>query len=274
MRIIFSQLYVCVFVLLLYPGFSLAEVLQYEASYQGVLTAGKKFPIASVKLEHHAEALSDSNKALQITMEVSSRSYPFVEKRFPFRVRYRSLYDEEHSRLLALEKYKKTTKTVHEISWLDQQTARILRFRARGRNAGKRDFPAYLHSWLPIGKAFEFHKYAPIQIPENLLDYLSLLHMVRNLPLKKGLDYHFKVTDGKHLFNYRVRVEKRHQIAVRGKKTSAWKLRFDGTEEGEKKPDHRSLFVWIQDNDIRTPLLFENRHPLGRFVVSLTSVIQ
>jgi hypothetical protein len=260
--------------LLLSPVFLHAEVFQYEASYKGVLTGGKKFSIASVKLEQHTEDLADPRKVMQIMMEVSSEPYAFVEKRFPFRVRYRSLYDESGMQVIALEKYKKTTKTIHEISWIDQQRHQVLRFRPKGRNAGKRIFPVSLHPWMQNGTIFEFHKYAPIPAPENLLDYLSLLQRVRFLSFSKGDDYHFRVTDGKHLYDYRVSVENNRRIDIQGKKIKAWKLRFEGVEKGEKKPNHRPLFVWIQDNDNRTPLLFENRHPLGRFIVSLTSTIQ
>lgn len=262
-------------VLLLLSILVYAETLEYEASYKGVLTAGKKFSIASVQLEHHKKTMGQAKQEVeQITLQVSSQPYPFVEKRFPFRVRYRSLYDPQAARVLALEKYKKTTKTVHEIAWVDKNAGQLLRFRPKGRNAGKRVFPVSLNTWLGGRKTFEFHKYSPVQVPPQLLDYLSLLHRVRFLPLAKGDDYRFKVTDGKHLFDYRVRVENHRSIKIQGKKRKAWKLRFDGREDGEKEPDHRPLFVWIQDDEKRTPLLFENRHPLGRFIVSLTSAIQ
>uniref|UniRef100_UPI003AF7B844 hypothetical protein n=1 Tax=Thiolapillus sp. TaxID=2017437 RepID=UPI003AF7B844 len=40
-----------------------------------------------------------------------------VEEHFPFRVRYRSLYAPGRKHMLAVEKYEKTSRIKHEISW-------------------------------------------------------------------------------------------------------------------------------------------------------------
>lgn len=258
----------------LYPGFSVvsAETLRYEASYKGLFSAGKNLPIAAVQLNREKLHLPLLGTAIQITLSVTSEPHAFVEKHFPFRVRYRSMYAPDEKHILALEKYEKTTRVKHEIDWIDSTNGQILRFRHKGKKAGERLFPVSLQKWLDPGETFEFHKYSRHAIEDGLIDRLYLLQALRNLPLETGREYAFNVTDGKHLYHYRVRVQRRQRIVVGGKQHDAWKLRFDAVEERKQKPAHRPLYVWLADDGQRTPLLFEHRHPLGRFLVSLSAV--
>jgi len=249
-----------------------AETLRYEASYSGVFSAGENLPVAAVQLNSKSLQLPVPGEIVQLSMEVTSEPYPFVEKHFPFRVRYRSIYISDGQHMLALEKYEKTSRIKHEISWADIEQRKLLRFRREGKGAGKQLFPVMLQRWLKPGEQFEFHKYSRHPLENGLLDWLSMLQVVRGKSLATGREYTFPVTDGKRLYRYRVRVQKRHEIEAGGKKRKAWKLRFDAIEEGKHEPVHRSLYVWLADDARRTPLLFENRHPLGRFVVRLSAV--
>ncbi len=254
------------------PAAIQAETLHYEASYSGVFSAGENLPVAAVQLNSSSLQLPVSGKVVQLSMEATSEPYLFVEKHFPFRVRYRSIYVPDGQHMLALEKYEKTSRIKHEISWVDVGQRKLLRFRNEGKGAGKQLFPVMLQRWLKPGEQFEFHKYSRHSFEDGLLDWLSMLQVVRGKPLATGRKYAFPVTDGKRLYRYRVRVQKRHEIEAGGKKRKAWKLRFDAIEEGKREPAHRSLYVWLADDARRTPLLFENRHPLGRFVVRLSAV--
>ncbi len=249
-----------------------AETLRYEASYKGPFSAGKKLPIAAVQMKREKLHLPALGAVLQITMSVTSKPYAFVEQHFPFRVRYRSMYAPDKKHILALEKYEKTSRVKHEIDWIDSTNGQLLRFRHKGKKAGERLFPVSLQKWLDPGETFEFHKYSRHGFEDGLIDRLYLLQALRSVPLETGREYVFNVTDGKHLYNYRVRVQRRQRIAVGGKQRDAWKLRFDAVEDGEKKPAHRPLYVWLADDAQRTPLLFEHRHPLGLFLVSLSTV--
>ncbi|WP_456413507.1 DUF3108 domain-containing protein [Thiolapillus sp.] len=258
--------------LLVSPVLPFAETLHYEASYTGVFSAGEILPIAAVRLDSNNAELPVPEKAIQLTMEVTSAPYPFVERHFPFRVRYRSIYAPRGQQVLALEKYEKTSRLKHEINWVDAGQGKLMRFRPKGKSAGEQLFPAVLQPWLKPGQRFEFHKYARHPVEDGLLDWLSMLQVMREKPLATGQEYVFSVTDGKRLYRYHVRVRKKQQIEAGGKKQLAWKLRFDAVEEGKRQPAHRPLYVWLADDAGRTPLLFENRHPLGRFVVRLSAV--
>ena len=111
-----------------------AESLHYEASYKGPFSAGKHLPIAAVQLDSEYKALPSGEKVLQTTMHVTSKPYDFVEEHFPFRVRYRSLYAPGRKHMLAVEKYEKTSRIKHEISWVDvEQHQRCQPWRAKRR---------------------------------------------------------------------------------------------------------------------------------------------
>ena len=254
------------------PASMHAETLHYQASYAGVFSAGERLPVAAVQLSSHSLQLPAAGKVTQLAMEVTSEPYSFVEKHFPFRVRYRSIYAPDKQHVLALEKYEKTSRVKHEINWVDVEQRKLLRFRREGKAAGKQLFPVALQRWLKPGEQFEFHKYSRHSFEEGLLDWLSMLQAMREKQLVTGTEYAFSVTDGKRLYRYRVQVQKSHQIEAGGKKHKAWKLRFDAIEKGKREPAHRPLYVWLADDARRTPLLFENRHPLGRFVVRLSAV--
>lgn len=250
-----------------------AEALRYEASYEGVFSANKRLPIAVVQLDSKILQLPVLGDVTQLSLGVTSEPYPFVEQKFPFRLRYRSLFVPGAEHVLAREKYVKSRKVKHEITWVDTEQRRLLRFRHKGKSAGKHSFPPLLQRWLEPGEQFEFHKNVRHRFEDGLLDWLSMLEVIRKQPFAAGKEYAFSVTDGKLLYRYRVKVQNRRWIDVGEKKRKAWKLRFDAVEEGKRGPAHRPLYVWLADDAQRTPLLFENRHPVGRFLVSL-SVVQ
>jgi len=260
--------------LVLIPGVSVqAEILHYVASYKGPFSAGENWAIADVKLDSKPLQLPALGKVTQITMEATSESYPFVEEHFPFRVRYQSIYVPDEQHVLALEKYQKTSRLKHEINWVDIEQGKLLRFRSKGKNAGKQPFPTALQQWLEPGERFEFHKYSPSGFEAGLHDRLSMLQMIRQQPLATGREYVFSVTDGKHRYRYVVRVENRHKIKIGKKQHLAWKLRFDAMDVRKRKAAHRPVYVWLADDAQHTPLLFENRHFLGSFMVTLVSEI-
>jgi hypothetical protein len=249
----------------------LAETLYYEASYQGLFSAGQPIAIAAVSLETDPADQVAGEGLLQSEMQVTSLPYAFVEKHYPFRVRYRSIWDSGSRELLAMEAYEKTSKLKHQIIWVDRDGKRMQRFRARGKRAGQQVFPVSLQHWLAPGETFQFHKYGRHKVPEGMLDWLSMLQDIRGRNLKYGRRFRYDVTDGRHLYRYRVKVEKRHLLKVDGQNRWTRKLRFEATEEGVSGPAHRPVYVWLTDDGRHTPVQFESRHPLGRFTIRLSS---
>ncbi|BAO44760.1 DUF3108 domain-containing protein [Thiolapillus brandeum] len=248
----------------------LAETLFYEASYQGLFSAGQAIAIGAISLDTAPVDQPGMESLFQSEMQVTSRPYAFVEKHYPFRVRYRSLWSSRPLAVMGMETYEKTRRVKHRIIWVDGKHRRMLKFRAKGKRAGEQVFPVSLQRWLAPDETFQFHKYGRHEVPRGMLDWLSMLQAVRGRKLQHGRQYRYTVTDGKHLYHYRVTVENRHLLAVDGKNRPVWKLRFEATEEGKSGPAHRPVFVWLTDDENHLPVQFESRHPLGRFTIRLS----
>ncbi len=253
------------------PGAALAETLFYEATYQGFFTAGQPLRIAAISLETGPLEQAESGGLVQSVMRVTSEPYAFVEKHYPFRVRYRSVWSSRLPGVRAMEIYEKTRRTKHEIIWVDREEGRMQRYRSRGKHAGQHAFPVSLQRWFAADEEFQFHKYGRHPVPKRMYDWLSMLRAVRGERLEAGAVRQYAATDGKHLYHYRVEVESRKLLEVDGQKRRAWKLRFEATEEGKPGPAHRPVYVWLSDDEKREPIKFESRHPLGRFTIQVSA---
>ena len=276
MKLRFSGYFLLVF-FLLYAGFvpvgaasyTLPERLEYTASYEGPLTAGSNIPIARLFLqtrELNSPALA--NPLFETSLNVSSEIFPFVEERFPFRVRFRSFYRQEPFTLLALEKYKQTDELKHELTWLDGKNGKVGRYRMQGKGA---DLPAMLAEWIDADTSFRYYKPARHEPMNGLLDRLSMLQSLRQQQMVPGAEYRFAVTDGKRLLEYRVQVLGLDQIEFAGATQQAWKLLVNAlyTKKGVTSPRHAPVHLWLSMDKPALPLRFVNHHLLGTFTVEL-----
>lgn len=261
---------------LLYAGFVSAsdklpvvEKLEYEASYQGPLTANSKISIARISLQTRAVSLpSIKDKLFETSMRVSSSASSFVEEQYPFRIRYLSLYRVNPVVLIAMEKYKLTDELKHEVVWMDHDNGRVARYKKR---VGNSALPAVLGKWLDTQEHFSYYKPARHKTQDGLVDRLAMLQSLRSLAMSPGVRYNFPVTDGKRLLHYRVDVLGLEQIQLAGKRVQAWKLVLNGfyTKKGVTSPRHAPIHLWLSNDAARIPLRFAHQHPLGSFTVEL-----
>ena len=249
------------------------EKLHYQALYQGFLTAGKRVPIADILLETApADLPGIQGQIFETRMSVTSAAYPFIENTFPFRVLFRSLYETGPFISLALEKYQKTHRLRHEVTWMDQEQGKVSRYRRKQPASTDAYLPLILEQWLESSPGFSFYKFARHETKPGLVDHLTMLQALRHGELGPGEEYRFPVTDGKRLYDYRVTLEGVDRIGINKVTSDSLKLRFDGYRvKGEtRRPDHRPVYVWMRGGERRVPLRFENRHPLGLFIIELT----
>ena len=249
------------------------ESLQYQASYEGLFSAGNRIPIADIVLKTvPADLAVEGQEVFETRMSVSSASYEFVENTYPFRVSFRSLYEAAPFISLALEKYQKTRKLKHEVSWMGRDDGKVARYR-RHQSENPEDYlPALLEQWLGESQGFSFYKFAPHSKENSPVDYLTMLQSLRHSELQAGKNFRFPVTDGKRFYDYRVSVEGTEQLNVKGALVDSWKLRFEGLriKKGKTYPDHEPVTVWLKQGGSRAPLRFENSHPMGMFIIELT----
>lgn len=262
---------------LLYAGLAAAvldeqpalDLLEYEARYQGPLTANSSIPIARIFLQSREISLPSVTQPLfETSMRVSSGLFSFVEDSFPFRVRYRSLYQIQPMTLLALEKYKLTDRLKHELTWVDSKSGRVGRYRQQAGGAG---LPAILNNWLDADGLFSFYKPARHKALPGLVDRLAMLQSLRVMQMKPGAEYSFDVTDGKRLLDYRVKVLGQEQVHNAGKTWPVWKLMLNGfaTKKGVTSARHAPIYLWMSKDRPGLPLRFLHDHPMGAFTLEL-----
>lgn len=251
-------------------GFSLsasAEVLNYQLSYQGMLSLGKRLPIAD--LQWHYRVLDDENENAgridETQLQLSSHAYAHVEKLYPLRYRFRSWRAAGSTRVLASEYFEQNNHNPpkHQLIHLDHPS---LPFETHELSPqGLRSLPA-----LEAGT----YGYAEEVVTEAVagFDRLGMLQGLRTEVLSLGQTTRYAVTNGRGMLEYRVTPQKQQSITVSGVQYPAWKIRFDAItvdKKGRERHAHRPLYVWLSDDDQRIPLRAEGRHKLGVFILEL-----
>lgn len=253
------------------------ESLIFHAYYQGPFSGEKKIGIAEIHWQtKHIDLNSSVENVIETRMEVSSEPYVFVETLYPFRLVYRSLYSLHTMGSIAYERYDSTDKHGRELTWLDTETGSALRFREG--YIDRRDIdcqlPSILLSWGSQQQDYQFYKPAQHKALPQMVDEMALLQRVRREKLSVGAQLEIPVTDGKRQYLYKVSVVGSEPLTMKNKNWDTLKIKFDGyrIKHGESKQDHDTVWVWLANTPQRTPLRFEYRDALGRFVIDLHSL--
>jgi hypothetical protein len=253
------------------------ESLTFQAYYQGLFSAQKKLAIADVRWKTRSLDLSTPDKiTIETRMDVSSEAYGFVESLYPFRLTYRSLISLEPMKSIAYEVYDSTDKHGKELTWLDAESRLALRFREGYRDRQDTDIqlPGVIADWGSQKQNYHFYKRAEYKVLPQMIDKMSLLQRVRSEALSVGTQLEIPVFDGKQQYLYEVSVMSSEPLTLSSRNWDALKIKFDGyrIKHGERKQDHDTVWVWLANTAQRTPLRFEHRAAIGRFVIELQSL--
>ena len=271
-----------VFILLMCVNVALAmpfdgESLTFHAYYQGPFSGQKKIGIANVQWKTQRIDLKVPEKtAIETRMEVSSEAYDFVETLYPFRLVYRSLISLQPMKSIAYERYDSTDKHGRELTWLDAESSSALRFRegyADGRETDSQ-LPSVIVSWGSQQQDYQFYKPARHKALPQMVDEMALLQRIRRKELSVGAQFEIPVTDGKRQYLYKISVVGSEPLMMANKSWDTLKIKFDGyrIKHGESKQDHDTVWVWLANTPQRTPLRFEYRNAIGRFLIDLHSL--
>ena len=253
------------------------ESLTFQAYYQGLFSAQKKLAIADVQWKTQSLDLSMPEKiTIETRMDVSSEAYGFVESLYPFRLIYRSLISLEPMRSIAYEVYDSTDKHGKELTWLDAESRLALRFREGYKDSQDTDIqlPGVIADWGSQKQNYHFYKRAEYNALPQMVDKMALLQRVRCEELSVGTQLEIPVFDGKRQYLYKVSVMSSEPLTLLSRNWDALKIKFDGyrIKHGESKQDHDTVWVWLANTVQRTPLRFEHRAAIGRFVIELQSL--
>ncbi|MEN8207059.1 MAG: DUF3108 domain-containing protein [Pseudomonadota bacterium] len=253
------------------------ESLAFHAYYQGPFSGQKQIGIADVHWQTLQVNMNGSGKtAIETRMEVSSEAYDFVEKLYPFRLLYRSLVSLQPMVSIAYERYDSTDKHGRELTWLDAESSLVLRFR-EGYEAGREtdsQLPGVIASWGSQQQDYQFYKPARHKVLPQMVDELALLQRIRGEELSVGAQFEIPVTDGKRQYLYKVLVMGSEPLTMENKSWDALKIKFNGyrIKHGENTQAHDTVWVWLANTPQRTPLRFEHRDAIGRFVIDLLAI--
>jgi hypothetical protein len=271
-----------IFLLLLRVDIALAvpfdnESLTFQAYYQGPFSVEKIIGIADIHWQTQRIDLNRSGKtAIETRMEVSSEAYDFVEKLYPFRLVYRSLMSLQTMGSIAYERYDSTDKHGRELTWLDAESSMARRFREGYEDGRDTDIqlPSVILNWGSQQQDYQFYKPARHKALPQMVDKMALLQRVRREELPVGAQFEIPVTDGKRQYLYKVSVVGSEPLTMKNKSWDTLKIKFDGyrIKHGESKQDHDTIWVWLANTPQRTPLRFEYRDAIGRFVIDLHSL--
>ena len=271
-----------IFTLLLSVNVALAmpfdgESLTFHAYYQGPFSEQNLIGIADVQWKTRRINMNIPGKTvIETRMEVSSEAYNFVETLYPFRLVYRSLTSLQPMRSIAYERYDSTDKHGRELTWLDAESRLALRFRDgyKGGRDTDSQLPSAIARWGSQQQDYQFYKPAQHKALPHMVDKMALLQRIRGEDLSVGAEYEIPVTDGKRQYLYKVSVVDRKPLTVANKSWDALMIKFNGyrIKHGESKQDHDTVWVWLANTPLRTPLRFEHQAAIGRFVVDLQSL--
>lgn len=261
------------------------ESMRYLVSYRGIFSGMAWIDIADAEL--HARRLGDAIEGLrELELRVSSEPHGFVESVYPFRYRARSLFRPDDLGTLAFERFKQTKKRRHDLFWLDRDQGRVVRFRPDGKNPQQAGLPDDLSALIDPDRVMRCEGMGATLGTTPVFDRLSLLHRIRGLDLDQA-EHLVSVTDGKRRLTYRITREKTESVEAAGRVWPAWKLKVVQVDAADGSDDelpsdhpaeqagqvrgraHRPVFLWLSRDADRLPLLFENRHAIGRFTVRL-----
>ena len=271
-----------IFLLLLCVDIALAvpfdnESLIFHAYYQGPFSGEKKIGIADVQWQTQRIGLNRPGKtALETRMEISSKAYDFVERLYPFRLVYRSLVSLQTMGSIAYERYDSTDKHGRELTWLDAESSLALRFREGYESKQDTDsqLPSVIVNWGSQQQDYLFYKPARHKALPQMVDEMALLQRIRREELSVGAQFEIPVTDGKRQYLYKISVVDSEPLTMANKSWNTLKIKFDGyrIKHGESKQDHDTVWVWLANTPQRTPLRFEYRNAIGRFLIDLHSL--
>ncbi len=223
------------------PAFEAGEKLTYSLGWQ-FITAGQ------VALEVLPDENLDGRKVRSFMM--TAKTGKVADKIFKVRDTLSSLAEYDVSRSLGYAKIQREGKTKRNITV---------------------DF-----DWVNLSAHyFEAIKESKKTIPilENTLDPLSAFYFIRNQKLEVGKSFEGPMTDGKRCKMAKIKITKREEIKVNGKKYDTFKLVPDMQDIGGvfEKSDNAKMEIWCTADHRHIPVLLKSKVMVGNFKAELVS---
>ena len=248
------------------------ETLQYTLSFRGLLSGFVQLDIARLTLSVEPRMASLAETPAYVTrLELTTKPYRKAEILYPVRLDYRSWLDAATLRPLLATRTLRTDKSKRELFWYDRKSGNGHVYRVSdgkeptdGTDTDATPPPADLlrvaaqpdESWTGLLQTRQ------VALEErDVVDYMGLLHQLRQADLRPGETLHFTVFTGKRIEHYRVMVEQGHLSQAGWARPNLCLRLFEYDAKKDRLKDEVKL--WLSDDDQRLLLRFYAERAIG-----------
>ncbi|MCU7845511.1 MAG: DUF3108 domain-containing protein [Candidatus Thiodiazotropha sp. (ex Monitilora ramsayi)] len=245
----------------------LGEELEYTLNFRGILTGFVKLDIAKLTLSVAPEmAQVEGNQAYATRMQMTTEPYAKAEMIYPLRLDYRSWLDAQRLQPLVASKALQTRESKQELFWFDRPAGTGYHYQTPVKNKPEttESPPDHLRQFATMDDPAWSDLLQTKRIELNgqeILDYMGLLHQLRQKNLTPGEWYEFSVFSGKKIQHYRVEVGK-ERLKRGGWDLPAYRLKL---YEYDTKKDRLKdeVNIWLSDDGQRRMLRFYAERTVG-----------
>lgn len=249
------------------------ETLQYTLSFRGLLSGFVELDIARLTLSVEPRMQNVAGTSAYLTrLQLTTAPYRKAELLYPVRLDYHSWLDARLLQPLLATRSLHTDESKRELFWYDRQSGSGHVYRVSDGSAphgataadDAEAPPDYLRrvvaqsdeSWAGL---LQTRKVALQE--SGVIDYMGLLHQLRQADLQPGKILRFTVFTGKRIEHYRVMVAK-GRLQRGGWDRPAYYLRlFEYDAQKDALKDEVKL--WLSDDDQRLLLRFYAERAIG-----------
>lgn len=148
-------------------------------------------------------------------------------------------------------------------TYIDSENFSTLKYKAVTRENKRKKYESATFNRLK--KEITYEKNGKIKIIESaslVYDSIASIYYIRSLNLKQGERIKLQTFSGGKLFTSDVRYLKKEKITVNGVAYETIKLHSKTKEVGNSKRK-RELFIWLTDNQARTPVMIKTKIKFG-----------
>jgi hypothetical protein len=274
--------------------FKLGEVLNYKASFRGVITSNVWIDIANIKLTIAPEMKKiEGQSAYLFQLDLTTENFKKAEVIYSVRYHINSYVNEKLNKTLFYEETTQTRKFKHKVIWFDWKNKIGELFRNRKKTKIKKNFFQREYVWVkpekdnvPVQLLKRFTDVSPgvpylknandgkIALPDEVYDRLSAVQAFRKLQLKPGEKVVVPVFSGKAVNYNQVSTEGEEVLMINNKPVKTIKLKIATSHLSGvfKKSKNASLSIWLTADKRKIPVRIHAKVKYGIFGAELLNL--
>jgi hypothetical protein len=243
------------------------EQLEYTLKFRGLVTGFVELDIAKLTMVVEPKMARVVNSPAYVTsLQITTEPYRKAEMLYPVRLNYRSWLDARKLHPLVAFKSLKTREHKEALMWFDHNQGEAFNYQfGKSDDKARRRPPLSLKQTTELpdeqwNKLLETHRVAFNGV--EALDYISILHRLRTMPLKPGAQHDFSNFNGEEFNAYRIKVN-RERVIRAGWNLPAFRVRMWEVDPKSGKTKGDEVDLWLSDDDKRLLVRFYAERAFG-----------